>query len=460
MTTPRDDLFDWYLAYLRKNAQKTGIGNTSVTPMGLIHADRDLLKQIMEEEAEKEQAKSSVLGPSSNFGAVFASLVSPGPGLSAQTKSRLEKVGLSFDLSNHSAEALVCALLDTLELMQQKERLIFENCNFVLCELNADGRLKRLNESSEKILGFSSVTMLGAPLSMIHSFESKPLFEESLKKCRQTRECIQVELRVERNDNEIVDLLWRIEWSESASSYFCLAEDISERKKAERIKLEMTSMVTHDLRSPITGLSFTLQNVLLGSYGELPAKLNDSLGKSWCNLKSLLSLLDTMLDANKLEDGNIRATPQNFCIQQCFNHVEESLQEWCNSAQIQLTFEQSSLKVYADFEQCCRILTNICSNGIKWTPPGGKICVRATSQVEFVVVEVVDNGPGLSEDVQKTLFQRWSLVGQPVGSPVSSNGLGLYIARKFCELQGGVIGVQSSPGEGARFWFSLPSRRS
>ncbi len=135
--------------------------------------------------------------------------------------------------------------------------------------------------------------------------------------------------------------------------------------------------------------------------------------------------------------------------------VDELLRAWCEAANLSLIFEVTDIVVEADIEQCVRILTNLCTNAIKWSPSGGSILVKARKNTKFVTVEVSDNGPGLSEQAQETLFQRWGNGSSAQGQLTPSAGLGLYIAKKFAGLQGGTIGVKSAPGEGATFWFTL-----
>jgi signal transduction histidine kinase len=110
----------------------------------------------------------------------------------------------------------------------------------------------------------------------------------------------------------------------------------------------------------------------------------------------------------------------------------------------------------ADIDQCVRIICNLCSNAIRWSPPRSKIRLRARKDADFIIIEVQDSGQGVPSEFRETLFQRWQAGKSAPKQMSSSTGLGLYIARKFSELQGGSIGVKSAEPAGAIFWFSLP----
>jgi len=354
------------------------------------------------------------------------------------------------NLAELSANQVALELLRKFAVMQQKEKLIFDYCSLLLCELNSEGVIAQLNESAESIWGYRREDLYGASLAELLSVESKKQLELILDLPRSSQTSRQDELRIRHKNGEFLDLSWHVEWSSKAKAFFCRAEDISERRNSERLRDEVTAMINHDLRSPISSFYYALYNMLDQQYGQLDHKLEEVVSLNLRNIRTVLSLLDNLTSAQKLENGEIKAKKATFELEDCFLQVDELLRAWCEAANLSLIFEVTDVVVEADLEQCARILTNLCSNAIKWSPAGGSILVKAKRLDDFVTVEVQDNGPGLSDEVQETLFQRWGK-----GATLQGQLLGLYIAKKFTELQGGKIGIKSSPEKGATFWFTL-----
>src|ERR1043165_9206425 len=108
-----------------------------------------------------------------------------------------------------------------------------------------------------------------------------------------------------------------------------MAEDISARKRSEEMRAEITAMINHDLRAPISALSFWIENMLLGTYGKVDEEADETLKRSSRNLQTVLSLLDDLLDAEKLEDGSMKAVSSNFMIQDCLHHLKNLYEDWC-----------------------------------------------------------------------------------------------------------------------------------
>jgi signal transduction histidine kinase len=219
----------------------------------------------------------------------------------------------------------------------------------------------------------------------------------------------------------------------------------------------MKAMINHDLRAPISALSFWIDNMLLGTYGELDGAMNDSLSRSSRNVKTILSLLDDLVDIEKLESEKMKAVKANVRIQECFDHLSRVFVDWLKETQLSVHFEATDCVVLADFEQLNRILQNFFSNAIKWSPAGTEIRLRAHKQNSFVIIEVEDSGPGIKAEQKEQLFERWGTLNASPRQNSPSSGLGLYISKKLAELQGGAVAVRDSDKGGSIFSVSLPA---
>jgi PAS domain S-box-containing protein len=531
MSSPTNELQDWYLAYLRKNAQSAP-GARDLTPMALVKADSELLKQHIEENSgaeagankeasafkEKWQAyrgqpsydraaadsleKASVfiqpfplwLGTSITLGLASFPLLCMSAATNfflpilvltslsfllilvllktVQSKSRLESRIIEkfsehgsvlqgsgtgdLDCRRANIEESLDRLLKMLELTRQKESLIFDFCPYLLCKTNSQRKILALNSNASKIWGYGNSELMGLPLEELLSGKSRQNLLASLARCQKDSAPEELEISLTGKDGQTRDLHWRTEWSASAEAYFCIGEDISARKENERLKEELAAMITHDLRAPISALSFWADNMLSGTYGEVSQKTASSLRRTQRNLKGVLSLLDNLLDLDKLEAGSFKSVPGKLPLQDCFKQASDLLSDWTAELEIEFEIEYTELVVLADQGLLNRILLNFCSNAVKWSPRGAKILLRSRKEGSYAVVEIEDHGPGVPAELQDSLFQRWSTSGAAPRKSSAGAGLGLYIARRFAELQGGSVGMRNSEPGGSIFWVSLP----
>jgi PAS domain S-box-containing protein len=234
----------------------------------------------------KARKHSSALDP--NLKAVLARLE---PSNSSET-----------NLAELTANQAVLELLCKFAVMEQKEKLIFDYCSLLLCELNSAGIIIQLNESAEFVWGYCREDLYGASLSELLSVESKKQFEQILDLPNNYPTSKQFELRVRHKNGEFLDLFWHAEWSSKARAFFCRAEDVSERRNSERLRDEVTAMINHDLRSPISSFYYALYNMLDQQYGQLDHRLEEVVSINLRNIRSVLSLLDNLTSAQKRRD--------------------------------------------------------------------------------------------------------------------------------------------------------------
>jgi signal transduction histidine kinase len=499
------ELLDWYFAYLRKDSQSRDASN--FTPMALVKADQEIIKQRIANEQERadEQSlqavqRSTDASPSSRLAKfvrlprkslllvcviicalqMFVAVFSPALTFLLPISSLLCLVLLSLILNDEHAseQRLSFAIKDTQpenpslskrfdmnksvnalirqnELLKQKEILTFDYCPYLLCELDESFRVKSVNFKASSLWGISQQQLSGVNIMDLLSEQSREVLSESLQRSRRFSNADSANI-ISMAKGDCVDLLWRSEWSETAKSYFCLAEDISLRMENERIKAEMSTMITHDLKAPISALVFWIDNMLSGCYGDLHEDAVYSLKRTDRNLRSVLALLDNLMDVEKLESSLVPCNKQKLKLIDSFDRVSETLADWLLDAKLELECQETELEVFADQDQIDRILINYCSNAIKVSPAGASIILRAKTEGKYAVIEVIDQGPGIPANLKGSLFQRWVSPSAPNTKLSAGSGIGLYAARKFAELQGGSVGASEGVNGGTILWFSLP----
>ncbi len=219
-------------------------------------------------------------------------------------------------------------------------------------------------------------------------------------------------------------------------------------------KQQFFAMVSHDLRSPLT--SFRLLLNLLGSeiLGALNEKGKRKVEAAESDIDRLLSLINDILDAERLEQGQLELARQPIEIEAVITRAARSVMSIAESKRLNIEISSENETVYADSDRIVQVLVNLISNAIKYAPFDSAIHVNAKRREKLVFVEVTDSGPGIPADKQKALFERFKQVSAADAS--TGTGLGLFICKAIVSQHGGEIGVSSEFGHGTTFWFSLP----
>jgi PAS domain S-box-containing protein len=237
------------------------------------------------------------------------------------------------------------------------------------------------------------------------------------------------------------------------------AEQIDQLRALDRYKDEFLSVISHELRTPlnfITGFASTLEDEVQGPLNEAQRV---AVGKILSGSDRMLMLVDDLLDFAKLQSGRFEIAPEPTPYAGLVEEVLGLLGPLAD--QKGLTLGVASLPDCApvvDPSRIAQVLTNLVGNAIKFTDAGGDIRVQAFVRDGRLVTEVTDTGWGIApEDVPK-LFQRFQQLDMSHTRKAGGTGLGLAIAKALVESHGGSIGVESAPGRGSTFWFSLPLR--
>ncbi|MDP2953832.1 MAG: HAMP domain-containing sensor histidine kinase, partial [Chloroflexota bacterium] len=223
--------------------------------------------------------------------------------------------------------------------------------------------------------------------------------------------------------------------------------------EVEKLKSEFLAMVSHDLKTPL-GLIRNAAEIMQDSEEPHGRDLQHKLASSIIqNVDRTGSLVDDLLDLARLEAGQAELERQPvevpLTIQESVSAATPLLMQKGHSLELELPATLSP--VLADPARLKQILLNLLYNAIRFTPEGGRITLRAQEDTTLTTIEVADNGPGIPQEVQSRLFERFYRWG-----PQGGAGLGLAITKQLVELHGGHIWVRSAPGKGSAFSFTLP----
>ena len=226
---------------------------------------------------------------------------------------------------------------------------------------------------------------------------------------------------------------------------------------ASQHKSEFLANMSHELRTPlnaIIGFSEVLSERMFGDINEKQAEYISDILQSG---QHLLSLINDILDLSKIEAGRMELELSDFDLPSSIENTLTLVRERAVRRGIELghTVDEHLGMVRADERRVKQVLLNLLSNALKFTPEGGRIDVRAAVRDGMAEISVADTGVGISPEDQELVFEEFRQVGT-AAKKVEGTGLGLAISRKFIEVHGGRIWVESQVGKGSTFAFTLP----
>jgi DNA-binding response OmpR family regulator/nitrogen-specific signal transduction histidine kinase len=246
--------------------------------------------------------------------------------------------------------------------------------------------------------------------------------------------------------------------------------DVSERRRAQeailhakedaertsKFKDQFLSTMSHELRTPLNAVLGFSDLLSEERYGPLNERQQRYVAHIHTGGKHLLRLINDILDLSKIEAGHLQLAIESVSITTSLAEVLDALRPLADKkSQSLVQHAAPDLSVRADATRFKQIVMNLLGNAIKFTPEGGKIELAAQELGEFVRVEVRDSGPGIPPGEQQRIFDAFYRLRQPDKAP-EGTGLGLAITRRLVELHGGQLGLESQPGSGSCFYFTLP----
>jgi len=227
---------------------------------------------------------------------------------------------------------------------------------------------------------------------------------------------------------------------------------------ASRHKSEFLANMSHELRTPLNAVIGFSEVLLQKMFGELNEKQDEYLKDIYASGQHLLSLINDILDLSKIEAGRMELAPAPFHLPTALENAVTLVKERAgrHGIALQLDIDPQLGELVGDERKVKQVLLNLLSNAVKFTPEGGGISLKASRTDGAVEIAVTDTGVGIAPEDQAAIFEEFRQVGSDDARKLEGTGLGLTLAKKFVELHGGRIWVQSELGRGSTFTFTLP----
>jgi len=227
---------------------------------------------------------------------------------------------------------------------------------------------------------------------------------------------------------------------------------------ASRHKSEFLANMSHELRTPLNAVIGFSEVLLQRMFGALNDKQDEYLKDIYASGQHLLSLINDILDLSKIEAGRMELVPAPFHLPTALDNAVTLVRERAARHGITLELDLDSRlgELVGDERKVKQVLLNLLSNAVKFTPEGGCISLKASRKDGLVEIAVTDTGIGIAPEDQAAIFEEFRQVGSDETRKQEGTGLGLTLAKRFVELHGGRIWVESEPGRGSTFTFTLP----
>jgi PAS domain S-box-containing protein len=369
--------------------------------------------------------------------------------------ARLGQVGTLLALILEKAHFLAL-----LEAEEAKLKALLEHSQDVVYVLDREGLVRFVSQSVRHILGYDPEGYKRAPiraLEFVHP-EDRPraeaLFQELLAQPGVVRVA---EFRVLHADGTPIPVsAWgrNLLHEPRVGGLVVTLRDLRPHLEAERVKGEFIAAVSHELRTPlavIMGLAELLREEAL------PPSAKESVELILESAFRLKTMVDNLLDTSRLEAGRFEVAKRPVDLRPLLLELAKSFGGVARLSGVEFLVDVGELPLLeADPDRMVQVVGNLLSNAFKFTPPGGRVSLRAYATEEALVLEVADTGPGIPEEDLPKLFQRFGRAENARARGVAGTGLGLFISKHIVEAHGGRIEVESEEGKGSLFRVILP----
>jgi PAS domain S-box-containing protein len=232
-------------------------------------------------------------------------------------------------------------------------------------------------------------------------------------------------------------------------------QDVTRLRRVDELRGNLVATVAHELRTPLTSLRMAVHLLIEQTAGPLTEKQADLLYATRDDCDRLQATVDELLDLARIQGGHLELRYQPVAVAALVSSAVDAFRSSATAQQVSLETKVAPGlgEIHVDRERLHIVLSNLLSNALRHSPAGGVVELRASVDDDHARFEIADNGPGIPIEYQQSIFERFLRVP---GSAPGGAGIGLAIAKEIVEAHGGEIGVRSTPGRGAIFWFTVP----
>ena len=364
-----------------------------------------------------------------------------------------------------------------LHLATRQRESILESVGDGIYGTDLDGKLTFINQAGARALGYAPEQLTGHDMHEIihHShMDGTPYSKSTSPILKALRRCEPIRMRDEvfwRKDGVAIPVEYianPIMEEGRVSGMVVAFQDVSERRRLEKMKDEFISTVSHELRTPLTSLRASLGLIASGALDKRPEKQQQMVEMAIGNCDRLSRLVNDILDFDSVKKGRLPICREAMEAIDLLRRAADVAHSAAAQAHMSIKIEAPSAPVFADEERALQVLNELVANAIKFSPPNTTIRLsvqrlpvadQETNPAGFgeVCFTVEDEGRGIAAEKLERIFERFQQGDASDSRALGGTGLGLALCRSIVEQHGGRIWAESEPGKGSRFLFTLPA---
>lgn len=333
-----------------------------------------------------------------------------------------------------------------------------------------NGLIVFMNRRGCEMLGYNLDELLGKPVEFLFDEDNKKILHEQMQK-RKNGINQSYEIAWRRKDGSSIDTIIspspRFDEKGNLAESVAVFTDITREKEIDRAKSEFVSLASHQLRTPLTGMEWTIE--LFSKKEKLTKMGREYLNNIYLSARRLSLLIKLLLNVSRIESGNVGVEPEPLDLVASIGEYIKENKILCEKGKISLVFTKhpKNLLAVTDKNLFGYIVRNLLSNSINYTPAGGSIEIILEAKKGTAILMVRDTGIGIPKNEQSRIFQKFIRASNASAAKPDGNGLGLYIVKKSVDLLGGKIWFESpvppgiggeggKGGNGTIFFFEFP----
>jgi PAS domain S-box-containing protein len=245
-------------------------------------------------------------------------------------------------------------------------------------------------------------------------------------------------------------------------SAISVIHDISKEKELEKMKSDFISLASHQLRTPLGSMRWTMEMLIRGDYGGVEGEAKDVINRMHTSAIKLVRLVGELLSVFKLDEGKAFDVANNVDVSELIQKVIEQVRPLADEKKIEISFqsEKGQSKIKIDDVKLSEVIQNLISNAIKYNKNKGKVGVSLKKKDDHFLIKVTDTGIGISEREKDKIFEKFYRTEEASRREIDGTGLGLYLVKAYVKRWGGDVSFQSEVGKGSVFTVALPEKPS
>ena len=382
-----------------------------------------------------------------------------------QTNDELNTLADAFNIMAIKLKEYQAQQFDELLLEKRRMETLLANLQDGTLLLDNTFNILHANHKFCQLSGMSITELLGKKitelknnnqfLTQINSFEINNIKESINKRAKPFS--VLINNKAEYFQILLLDIskTTRFETYVEPSGYILLIQNITKYEERDLAKTNLIATISHELKTPLSSINLSIKLLEDDRVGQLNKEQKELTESIKIQSNRILNLVNEVLDFTQAETGHIKLKIKPCEVSDIVELGTFAILMLINEKEINLNISipDNLSKVKCDLEKTVWVIVNLLNNAVRYSSPKSKIIISAKSENKFVTISIKDEGPGVSVEEQSRIFEKYV---KSKSESAKGTGLGLAIAKEFVEVQGGVIGVESTQGKGSTFYFTLP----